>query len=382
MLRANRAIVVASVACLLAFATARRGLAQDADAEEAEAEPVRAQTPVLPAPPAARVRYSIRCGVGLWAQTVGGDGSHCQFDRDPWTEDRARRAEISASGTAQQRIVRDTVAGENDRETEEDDDSSSKDDDSNYDGPALPEGETLDETLDRAAEPPPDDYPEPVPDDQVYAFLLGEQLEYRFGGPRKPDHLGLELQGWFGGDYNKLWWKNESEGAFQIPRGLEAETDLLYSRLITPFWNAQIGVQYANEWMADSYEDRWSGVLAVQGLAPGKFEVDASMYVSQHANVTFELETEYELRFTQRLVLQPLAELGVSTQDIPERTIGAGVTDVVVDLRLRYEIKREFAPYLGGRWHALVGETADRTEAAGGERSRLFLLGGFRFAIL
>lgn len=250
------------------------------------------------------------------------------------------------------------------------------------DGPALPEGMTLDEVLDRAEKTPPEDYADPVPDDQFRAFLLVDQLEYRYDLQGEPDQVGTELQGYVGGDYNRLWLKSEGETGWQGDAGFEgdSEHDLLYGRLITPFWNAQIGAQYANEWTEDEYEDIWSGAVALQGLAPGMFELDTSLYVTENLNVLADLEAEYDIRITQRLVVQPRTELGFSAQDIPERGIGIGLTQAVVDLRLRYEFWREFAPYLGARFQGLVGETADFAEAAGEDTSRFFLLGGVRFA--
>src|SRR5690606_32851669 len=131
----------------------------------------------------------------------------------------------------------------------------------------------------------------------------------------------------------------------------------LYSRLITPFWNVQVGAQYANEWMPGDYEDRWSGVIAMQGLTPYKIELDNSLYISEHGDLTFEIEAEYDLRITQRLVLQPRAELSVAFADIPRRNLREGFTGLDLDLRLRYEVKREFAPYIGVRYRTLLGET-------------------------
>lgn len=251
------------------------------------------------------------------------------------------------------------------------------------DGPALPEGMTLDEVLDRAEKPAPEDYPDPVPDDQFRAFLLVDQLEYRYDLEDAPDQVGTELQGYVGGDYNRLWLKSEGETSWQGDAGFEGESenDLLYGRLITPFWHAQIGAQYANGWTEDSYEDFWSAALALQGLAPGMFELDASLYVTENLDVLADLEAEYDIRITQRLVFQPRTELSFSAQDIPERGIGVGLTTAVVDLRLRYEFLREFAPYIGARYQSLAFETADFAEAAGEDTSRFFLLGGVRFAV-
>ncbi|NQV36287.1 MAG: copper resistance protein B, partial [Phycisphaeraceae bacterium] len=160
----------------------------------------------------------------------------------------------------------------------------------------------------------------------------------------------------------------------------ETETDFLYARLITPFWNFQVGAQYANEWAVDDYGDRWSGVIALQGLAPYKFELDHSLYLSEDGDVTFAFEGEYNVRITQRLVLQPRAELGFAAQDIPKRRLGAGMTDANLDLRLRYEILREMAPYVGLRYRLLVGETDDIAERAGRDSEQVYVLGGLRFA--
>ncbi|MFN2367025.1 MAG: copper resistance protein B [Desulfurivibrionaceae bacterium] len=246
--------------------------------------------------------------------------------------------------------------------------------------PPLPVGMTLDEVLDYSAGPPPAHFPDPVPDDRIYAFTFIEQLEYRAGGDDTPDHLGWEAQGWVGGDLNRFWWKNEGEAVFEGSDEGESETDLLYARLIDPFWNFQIGAQYANEWNSDDYDDRWSAVLALQGMAPYKFEIDTSIYISEYSDVTLEFEAEYDLRITQRVVLQPLVAMGFSAQDIPERDLGSGMTNANLDLRLRYEIKREFAPYLGIRYQFLVGETDNIAEAAGDDSEELFFMGGLRLA--
>lgn len=248
------------------------------------------------------------------------------------------------------------------------------------DPPALPEGMTLEETLDRAGRPPPEDYPDPVLDDAAHAFALFDQLEVRAALDDSADLLGWEAQGWFGYDLDRLWWKSEGEARFEGADEGEAETDLLYSRLVSPFWNLQAGVRYSNEWTEDDYQDTWSAALAVEGLAPYRFELDASLLVDQHGDTSFELEAEYDVRITQRLVLQPRMELTVQARDVPEKDLGAGVSDVVLGLRLRYEVEREFAPYLGLRYEAAVGETRGRMRAAGAEIDRVTLLLGVRLA--
>ncbi|MFO7653078.1 MAG: copper resistance protein B [Candidatus Krumholzibacteriia bacterium] len=246
--------------------------------------------------------------------------------------------------------------------------------------PAVPEGMTLDEVLELAASPPPASYPDVVPDNAVYAFALFEQLEYRArSGGRDP--LGWSAQGWIGRDFDKFRWKSEGQVVFAGLDEGEVETDLLYSRLITPFWDFQIGARYANGWTGSGdYEDTWSGAIGLQGLAPYMFEVDNTLYVSEHGDVSMGFEAEYHVRITQRLVLQPRTELSLYAQDIPGRGIGAGLSDLTLDLRLRYEIRREFAPYLGIRFEHLVGETGNIAEAEGQDASSVFYLAGLRVA--
>lgn len=245
--------------------------------------------------------------------------------------------------------------------------------------PPLPEGMSLDEVLDRAAQTPPEDWPEPVPDERVYIFTFIEQLEYRVASDDAPDHLGWEAQGWVGGDLHKLWWKHEGEAMFEGRDRGESETDLLYSRLVTPFWNVQAGVQYAHEW-GDDDGDRVSAVIALQGLIPYKVEFDGSLFLSEDGDLTGEFEAEYDVRITQRLVAQPRLSLGGALDDVPERELASGLTDVAVDLRVRYEIRRELAPYLGIRYDTLLGDTEDRAERAGEDTEHLRWLAGLRFA--
>lgn len=248
------------------------------------------------------------------------------------------------------------------------------------DPPAVPAGMTLDEVLELAAGPPPASYPAAVSDNAVYAFALFEQLEYRArsGGG---DQLGWSAQGWIGRDFDKFRWKSEGYAVFAGTDEGEAATDLLYSRLVSPFWDLQIGARYANGWTGNGdYEDTWSGAIGLQGLAPYMFELDNTLYVSEHGDFSFGFEAEYHVRITQRLVLQPRTELSLYAQDIPGMGVGAGLSDLTLDLRLRYEIRREFAPYLGIRFEHLVGETGSLAEAAGLDASPVFYLAGLRVA--
>jgi copper resistance protein B len=177
-------------------------------------------------------------------------------------------------------------------------------------------------------------------------------------------------QGWYGGDIHRFWWKSEGEGAFENELE-DAELQLLYSRAVTPYFDLQAGVR-------QSYlegADRTDLVLGVQGLAPYWFEVGAAAFVSPEGDVSGRAEAEYDLRLTQRLILQPSAELNFAAQDIPDLDIGAGFTDAEVGLRLRYEFSRRFAPYVGVEWTSALGEARDIREALDDTQSTRAIIG-------
>ncbi len=164
----------------------------------------------------------------------------------------------------------------------------------------------------------------------------------------------------YGGDINKLWLKSEGE----VERGgrvEHAEVQALWSRSISPWWDLQAGLRYDIR----PKPDRGYLVLGIQGLAPYWFEVDAAAFVSNKGDVTARLETEYDQRITQKLILQPRAELEFSAQDIPELDTGSGLTSAEAGLRLRYEFVPEFAPYVGVQYERALGETADYRRADG-----------------
>lgn len=185
-----------------------------------------------------------------------------------------------------------------------------------------------------------------------YIFFQADQFEYR--AQDGDNSLKWDAQGWVGGDYDKLWLKTEGEkktgGKVE-----DAEAQLLYSRLLTDFFDVQAGVRYDPE----PNPRRGYAVFGIQGLAPYYFETDAALFLSNEGEVTARFSAEYELLLTQRLILQPAFEINLAAQDVEERGIGSGVNDIELGLRLRYEIRREFAPYIGVNWERKLGQTAD-----------------------
>ena len=250
--------------------------------------------------------------------------------------------------------------------------------DSDY-GPPLPEGATLEETLDRAASGPPDSWPKPIHDNPTLSFTRIELLEYRLSDD-KPDQFGWDIQGWIGNDDHKFWWKSDGDISLSNSGENDADLQLLYARPISPFWYLQAGVRYDRAWTSDESQDRASLVLGMQGLAPFKFDIEPALYLTDDGDVLANVTASYDLYLTQRLVLQPRTEINLSAQDVPDYGLGAGFNDVSLELRLRYEIAREFAPYVGVRYTSLLGETADIGRRNGESVDDVQFVIGFRIA--
>ncbi len=182
-----------------------------------------------------------------------------------------------------------------------------------------------------------------------------------------------DLAGWTGGDINRFWWKSEGEGDFDGEA--EGEVQALYSRAISPFWDVQAGVRQD---LREDGEDPTHLVLGLQGLAPYWWEVDAAAFLSTEGDLTARVEAEYDQRITQRLILQPRVEIEASASDIPELGLGSGLTHIEAGLRLRFEIVKEFAPYVGVEWSRELGDTADLTRILGGEPEHTRLVIGLK----
>ena len=209
--------------------------------------------------------------------------------------------------------------------------------------------------------------------DQIFTYLQAEQLEYRIA-QNGSDTLAWDVRGWAGGDYNRIWFKTQGDDGIDGPVE-NAEVQLRYSRLVTPFWDLAVGARY------DVQPDpsRAYAVFALHGLGPYLYEVDADLFVSEEGDVSARLEVEYPILITQRLILQPSFELDFAVQEVKELRVGPGLSQVEVGLRLRYEIVRELAPYIGFVWERKVGRTADLAKGGGEEFDTPAFVAGLRF---
>lgn len=217
------------------------------------------------------------------------------------------------------------------------------------------------------------DWPLPIHDDMINWFVLFDQLEVTSLSDETP--VTWDFQGWVGGDYNRLWMKSEGE----VPTrggGGDFEVQALYSRLVAPFWDFQAGVRYDRHLRGGL--SRAHLVIGLEGLAPYWFEVESAVFISQDGDVSARLTASYDMLLTQRLILQPEVEVNLAAQTVEEWGVGSGLTDLSAELRLRYEFRREFAPYVGASWFERFGKTADLARSTGDRVVELAVLAGFR----
>ena len=201
-------------------------------------------------------------------------------------------------------------------------------------------------------------------------FML-DRLEF---SPKNGGSYHWQAEGWIGGDINRLALRSEGEGSSD--EGAEdVEVQALYSRALDPWWNVVAGVRHDFR----PGPQRSYAVVGIEGLAPYWFELEAQAFLSDKGDAHVRLEGEYDQRITQKLILQPSAELSIAAQDVPELGIGSGFSDIELGLRLRYEIKRGFAPYVGVKWERKLGGTAHYARDAGEGVASTMVVFGIRF---
>ena len=209
----------------------------------------------------------------------------------------------------------------------------------------------------------------PVDDEHVFHHLLFDQLEGRFG---RDSSFRWEGEGWAGTDMNRIVLKTEgtvSKGVME-----EGDQELLYARPISTYFNLQGGLRYD----LDSAPGRGWAAFGIEGLAPLFFHVSATGYVSDRGHLAAKLEGNYDLLLTQTLILQPQLEMNFYSKDDPARMIGAGLSDLDTGLRLRYEITRKLAPYIGMTYENKFGDTARFARLVGEPSSDMRFSAGIR----
>lgn len=208
-------------------------------------------------------------------------------------------------------------------------------------------------------------------DEHPFASLRAETLERRFAH-KGDDSTAYDLQAWYGTTYNKAVVK--AEGEFAKGELEESRTEFLWGHAVAPYWDMQLGLRVDN---GEGPSRQWLA-FGIQGLVPYWFELETTGYVGNDGRSALRIEGSYELLLTQRLILEPRAELHFYGKDDPERRIGKGLAEASAGLRLRYEISRQFAPYIGVERASSYGHTADYLRAEGDHTQQTRWVAGVR----
>jgi copper resistance protein B len=213
--------------------------------------------------------------------------------------------------------------------------------------------------------------PPMMSDEHHFSSVLLDRLEWAHAGG--DNVASYDAQAWFGGTYDRLVIKGEGEAA--RGRMKDARTELLWGHAISAFWDTQLGLRNdagsglpARNWLA----------FGVQGLAPYWFEVEATGYVSPSGRTAVRLAASYDLLLTQRLIVQPRVEANFYGRRDPEWEVGSGLSNATVGVRLRYELTRQFAPYIGVERQQHIGNAASMITAAGGRTGETRFVAGVR----
>lgn len=208
-----------------------------------------------------------------------------------------------------------------------------------------------------------------VHDSGVNSMLLVNQLEWQGGDGNAQS---WDIKGWVGGDIDRLWLR--SEGERSAGRTESAEAQALWGHAIGPWWDVVGGVRQD---FKPGASQTWAA-FGLQGMALYNFEAEATLFVGESGHTAARLEGDYDILLTNRLILQPTAELNFYAQNDPQRGVGSGLAESDLGLRLRYEVRREFAPYVGLSWNRTYGQTAQYARDEGEDVNQLHWVVGVR----
>ncbi|WP_420847735.1 copper resistance protein B [Nissabacter archeti] len=209
-----------------------------------------------------------------------------------------------------------------------------------------------------------------VHDSSVNWYLLADQLEWQKSD--NTDGLGWDISGWAGGDIDRLWLR--SEGETRDGKTESAEVQALWGHAVTPWWDVVVG---GRQDFKPSKPQSWFAA-GIQGMPLYNLETELTAFAGEQGRTAFRLETEYDVLLTNRLILQPALEANFYGKDDEARETGKGLSSTELSLRLRYEVKREFAPYVGVSWSQLYGNTADIAAREGEKDNEVSVLVGAR----
>ena len=217
--------------------------------------------------------------------------------------------------------------------------------------------------------------PPPVKDDRLYTFTLFDLLEYR--GKGSDSDVRWDIEGWHGGDYRRFVFKTEGERS-TVGNDYNADLQFLASRLTKPYTELQYGLRLQARRFNGANVARPQAVLGLESLTPYNYHLETDLYLDTQGNLSGDFIATKDILLTQRLILQGRLEATAGLQEVERFGFGSGLRDIETGLRLRYEIKREFAPYIGISYGKSYGRTATYMRQSGGDPSQVRFVAGVR----
>lgn len=224
---------------------------------------------------------------------------------------------------------------------------------------------------------PRKDWPQPVEDEVRRTFILADVLEYR--ASREGGDFRWDAEGWHGNDYNRIWFKSEGERNTALKADYDIDAQLLYGRFLMRYYDFQIGPRIETQTFQGRNVTRLHGVVGIEGLVPYNYDIEALLFVSQNGDVSGRVTFTKDILLSQRLILQGRFETLLAAQRVERFTTGSGLNNLEGGLRLRYEARREFAPYVGVSFDRSFFGTADLVRAQGGDSAQIRFVAGIRF---
>lgn len=224
---------------------------------------------------------------------------------------------------------------------------------------------------------PDKDFGEPVADNERYGSILFDVLEFRPGRGSDSD-FRWDIEGWYGTDKNRFFYKSEGERNTAFKADYDIDLQFLYSRLISPYFNFQTGVRFETQTFRGANVTRPQAVVGFEGLAPYFIELESGIFIDPKGNVSGRLSLTKDILFTNRLIMQTRFETNAAIQRVERFTTGKGLNNIELGFRFRYEIRRKFAPYIGGSFERSFFETANLVRQEGGDPSQIRLTAGVR----
>jgi copper resistance protein B len=225
---------------------------------------------------------------------------------------------------------------------------------------------------------PEKDFPEPVADNERFGMTLFDVLEFRPGRGGESGDFRWDIEGWYGTDKNRFYYKSEGERNTAFKAEYDIDLQLLYGRMISPYFDFQVGVRFETHSFRGANVTRPQAVVGLEGLLPYFIELESGVFIDPKGNVSGRASLTKDFLFTNRWIVQARFETNAAIQRVERFSVGKGLNNIEAGFRLRYEFSRRFAPYVGVSFERSFFGTADLVRSEGGDPKQIRLVTGVR----